>query len=100
MSAIGEVYQARAATGWFQAAGISRMQASHWGMTLAHIGFAVLVIGVAMTKTLSVEKDVRMKIGDTVRAKRLPTFTLSDVYALKGPNYGGQAAELEVYSAG
>lgn len=52
-----------------------------------------------MTKTLSVEKDVRMKIGETVQLNEYD-FTLTDVYALNGPNYGGQAAELEVYSAG
>ncbi|WP_333796414.1 heme lyase CcmF/NrfE family subunit [Rheinheimera sp.] len=98
MSAIGEVYQRAQQLGGFST-GIGRLQASHWGMTLAHIGFAVLVIGVAMTKTLSVEKDVRMKIGDTVELNGYH-FTLTDVYALNGPNYGGQAAELEVYSDG
>jgi cytochrome c-type biogenesis protein CcmF len=97
-SAIVEVWQRLQQLGGV-GAGISRLQLSHWGMTIAHIGFAVLVIGVAMTKTLSVEKDVRMKIGDTVQLNEYD-FTLSDVYALNGPNYGGQAAELEVYSAG
>ena len=76
-----------------------KLPASHWGMTLGHLGFAVLVIGVAMTKTYSVEKDVRMKIGETVQFNQY-SFTLSEVYALNGPNYGGQAAELEVYENG
>ncbi len=80
-------------------AALWKLPASHWGMTLGHLGFAVLVIGVAMTKTYSVEKDVRMKIGETVQFNQY-SFTLSEVYPLKGPNYGGQAAELEVYENG
>lgn len=76
----------------------SWLSLSHLGMSVAHIGFAVLVVGVAMTKTFSVEKDVRMKIGDSVTLEDY-RFTLQDVYTLKGPNYGGQAAEIEVFTA-
>lgn len=77
-------------------AGFARLSPSHWGMVLGHLGFAVLVIGVAMTKTFSVEKDVRMKIGDSITLNEY-RFELTEVYPLNGPNYGGQAAELEVY---
>ena len=80
-------------------AGISKLNASHYGMTLAHIGFAVLVIGVAMTKTYTVERDVRMQAGDTVTVSGYD-FTLQEVYALNGPNYGGEAAELDVHKDG
>ncbi|MEO3865760.1 heme lyase CcmF/NrfE family subunit [Rheinheimera fenheensis] len=80
-------------------AGIGKLSASHYGMTLAHIGFAVLVIGVAMTKTYTVERDVRMQAGDTVTVSGYD-FTLQEVYALNGPNYGGEAAELDVHKDG
>ncbi|MDX5407712.1 MAG: heme lyase CcmF/NrfE family subunit [Chromatiaceae bacterium] len=80
-------------------AGIGKLNASHYGMTLAHIGFAVLVIGVAMTKTYTVERDVRMQAGDTVTVSGYD-FTLQEVYALNGPNYGGEAAELDVHKDG
>ncbi len=80
-------------------AGVSKLNASHYGMTLAHIGFAVLVIGVAMTKTYTVERDVRMQEGDTVTVSGYD-FTLQEVYALNGPNYGGEAAELDVHKNG
>jgi cytochrome c-type biogenesis protein CcmF len=68
-------------------------------MTVAHIGFAVLVIGVAMTKTYTIERDVRMQEGDTAEVAGYQ-FTLTDVYDLNGPNYGGQAAELDVRQNG
>ncbi|MBZ9610264.1 heme lyase CcmF/NrfE family subunit [Rheinheimera maricola] len=80
-------------------AGISKLNASHYGMTLAHIGFAVLVVGVAMTKTYTVERDVRMQEGDSTSVAGYE-FTLTDVYDLNGPNYGGQAAELDVSKDG
>lgn len=80
-------------------AGLSRLTPSHWGMVLGHLGFAVLVIGIAMTKTFTAEKDVRMKIGDSIQLNEY-RFELTEVYPLNGPNYGGQAAELEVYQDG
>lgn len=79
--------------------GMTKLNASHYGMTLAHIGFAVLVIGVAMTKTYTEERDVRMQEGDTATLAGYQ-FTLVDVYDLDGPNYGGQAAELDVRKDG
>ncbi|PKM17324.1 MAG: heme lyase NrfEFG subunit NrfE [Gammaproteobacteria bacterium HGW-Gammaproteobacteria-15] len=79
--------------------GLTKLNASHYGMTLAHIGFAVLVIGVAMTKTYTEERDVRMQEGDTATLAGYQ-FTLVDVYELDGPNYGGQAAELDVRKDG
>ena len=79
--------------------GFSKLNASHYGMTLAHIGFAVLVIGVAMTKTFTEERDIRMREGDTAEVAGYQ-FTLTDVYDLNGPNYGGQAAEIDVRKDG
>jgi cytochrome c-type biogenesis protein CcmF len=75
--------------------GLTKLNASHFGMTLAHIGFAVLVVGVAMTKTYSVETQVRMKAGEQVELAGYQ-FKLVEVYPLNGPNYNGEAAELDV----
>ncbi|MGP9801402.1 heme lyase CcmF/NrfE family subunit [Rheinheimera sp. NSM] len=79
--------------------GITKLNASHYGMTVAHIGFAVLVVGVAMTKTYTIERDVRMQEGDTANVAGYD-FTLTDVYELNGANFGGQAAELDVRKDG
>ncbi len=98
ISALAEVTQRARQLGALPQ-GLARLNASHYGMTLAHIGFAVLVIGVAMTKTYTEERDVRMQIGDSVELAGYQ-FTLTDVYALNGPNYGGQAAELDVRKDG
>lgn len=97
LSAITEIYQRLEQFGSVTK-GLGKLQASHYGMTIAHIGFAVLVIGVAMTKTYSVERDVRMEIGDRVTLAGYE-FELQDVYKLNGPNYGGEAAEIDVRRA-
>ena len=81
------------------ALGFAKLSPSHYGMTLAHIGFAVVVIGVAMTKTYTTERDVRMQVGDSINVAGYE-FTLTEVYELNGPNYGGQAAELDVRKNG
>lgn len=98
MSALAEVMQ-RARQFGSVTQGLGKLNASHYGMTLAHIGFAVLVIGVAMTKTYTEERDVRMQVGDSAEVSGYQ-FTLTEVYELNGPNYSGQAAELDVRKDG
>ncbi|MEH8015874.1 heme lyase CcmF/NrfE family subunit [Rheinheimera muenzenbergensis] len=98
MSALAEVMQRARQLGSVKQ-GLSKLNASHYGMTLAHIGFAVLIIGVAMTKTYTEERDVRMQAGDSVQLAGYQ-FTLTEVYPLNGANYGGQAAELDVSKDG
>lgn len=98
MSALAEVMQRARQFGNVKQ-GLFKLNASHYGMTIAHIGFAVLVIGVAMTRTYTEERDVRMQPGDTVELAGYQ-FTLTEVYQLNGPNYGGHAAELDVRKDG
>ncbi len=98
VSALGEVWQRTRQFGSFTT-GLQKLNASHYGMTIAHIGFAVLVIGVAMTKTYTVERDVRMKAGDTATIAGYQ-FLLNEVYDITGPNYNGQAAELDISKDG
>lgn len=97
-TSLGEVWQ-RATQLGKGTEGFSRLTASHYGMVLAHTGFAVMLIGIAMTTTYTQERDVRMGIGDSITLADY-TFRLTDVYALNGPNYGGQAAELDIHKNG
>src|SRR4051812_20919763 len=43
-----------------------RQTRSHYGMVVAHIGVAVFVVGVTLVKGYEQEKDVKMRVGDTV----------------------------------
>ena len=75
--------------------GLTRLPRSHWGMVFGHLGVAVTVIGIAFSQNYSVERDVRMKAGDSVDIHRYH-FVFRDVRALNGPNYSGGAAIIDV----
>ena len=57
-----------------------------WGMTLAHLGVAVFIIGVTTVKGYEIERDVRMNPGDTVSVRDY-TFRFDGVGERMGPNY-------------
>ncbi|MYK29359.1 MAG: hypothetical protein F4048_11940, partial [Gammaproteobacteria bacterium] len=62
---------------------------SYWGMALAHIGFAVSLLGIALTHELSVEKDIRMSVGESATHGEV-TFRFDGVVDAPGPNYRAQ----------
>ncbi|WP_455813539.1 heme lyase CcmF/NrfE family subunit [Pseudomonas graminis] len=75
--------------------GLRHLSRSHWGMVLGHLGVAVTVIGIAFSQNYSVERDVRMKEGDSVTVYSYQ-FTLRGVVRLVGPNYSGSAGVIDV----
>lgn len=75
--------------------GLTHLSRSHWGMVLGHLGVAVTVIGIAFSTQYSVERDVRMKAGDTVDIHNYH-FLFRDVQRLTGPNYTGGVAIIDV----
>ena len=76
-----------------------RIPASFWGMHLAHLGMAVLVVGVTGVKSFEVERDVRMGLGDEVSIAPY-TFRLVGMTNVQGPNYRAVRAEVEVFRQG
>ncbi|STW79737.1 cytochrome c heme lyase subunit CcmF [Klebsiella michiganensis] len=44
----------------------ARMTLSYWGMVAGHLGLAVTLVGIAFSQNYSVERDVRMRVGDSV----------------------------------
>ena len=62
---------------------------SYWGMALAHVGFAVSLLGIALTHELSVEKDIRMAAGSSATHGGV-TFHFDRVVDAPGPNYRAQ----------
>ena len=59
---------------------------SYYGMTFAHFGIGVFIIGVTMVKGYETERDVRMDVGDTVEAGGY-SFRFDGVREQQGPNY-------------
>jgi cytochrome c-type biogenesis protein CcmF len=72
-----------------------RIAASFWGMHLAHIGLAVVVVGITMVKGYELERDVRMGVGDTVTLRQY-VFELKGVQEIEGPNYKALRADVAV----
>ena len=77
----------------------ARMTRGQWGMSLAHFGVGVFVIGVAMVESTTFEKDLRMDPGQEVEAAGL-TFRLDEVVTVKGPNWSADEARLTVLKNG
>ena len=65
------------------------------GMSLAHLGFAVCIIGIAITSTQSIERDVRMVPQDQVELDDM-IVTFLGVSAVNGPNYRAQQGTFVV----
>jgi cytochrome c-type biogenesis protein CcmF len=57
-----------------------------WGMLLAHFAVGVFIFGVTMVKTWEVEKDVKMRPGDTASLGGY-AFRLDSIGEYTGPNY-------------
>jgi cytochrome c-type biogenesis protein CcmF len=72
-----------------------RIPPSFWGMHLAHLGIAVVVVGVTLVKGYEVERDVRMGLNDTVRIENY-NFELVGVSNVDGPNYKAIRGEIKV----
>ena len=68
---------------------------SYIGMTVAHLGFAMAVIGVAVTSGFSVSKDLRMSVGDSAEVGGR-TYVFEDLQVVEGPNYVSHQAQFAV----
>ena len=73
--------------------GLARHQ---WGMTLAHAGVGVFLIGAAMVEAHTFERDVRIAPGETVEAAGY-RFTLHEVAQVKGPNWRADEARFSIH---
>ena len=75
--------------------GMFKLSRSHWGMVLAHLGMAMTVFGIAMSHNFSIEKDVRMREGDSVQILDY-NFTFKGLKITDGANYQGDTADIEI----
>ena len=76
-----------------------RIPPSFWGMHLAHLGIAVITVGITMVKSYEVERDVRMGLNDTVTIENY-SFELVSVSDVNGPNYKALRGDVKVAKDG
>jgi cytochrome c-type biogenesis protein CcmF len=77
-------------------AGLLKISRSGWGMVFGHIGIAVFSVGVSLTSLYSIEKDIRMEIGDSYTMQGY-TYIFRGVDDVKGPNYTAKTGRIDVY---
>jgi len=78
---------------------LALMPRSMIGMMVAHLGVAAFAFGISMVKTYEVERDVKMNVGDSTELSGY-TFTFRGVKDIRGPNYDGVQATVEVLHSG
>lgn len=77
------------------AAQAARSPRSYWGMLLGHAGMGVFVIGVTMARGYDESRDASLRVGQAVEAGGYQ-FVLAAVGEVRGPNYVGMRATVQV----
>ncbi len=77
------------------ARGLRLLPSSYYGMVFAHLGVAVFILGVTISRGYETESDVKMNIGDTTQLAGF-TFKLNAINGVAGPNYQAARATVEV----
>lgn len=78
---------------WRRLGGLPR---SLTGMIVAHIGLAITLIGITLSSAFSVEKNMRMVVGDTYALAGYQ-FQFKKIESVAGPNYTADEGHFEVW---
>ncbi|HVI34376.1 heme lyase CcmF/NrfE family subunit [Phenylobacterium sp.] len=85
-------FRAPAAESWRR---LTRLPRGAWGMTLAHLGLGVFVLGAVFETSWKVEAAEALPIGGALDAGAYHVV-LQDVVGVEGPNYDAERAQLSV----
>jgi len=75
--------------------GLMRLSKSYYGMIIAHIGFALSLLGASLNTVYSDQRDVRLTIGKPLMAAGYE-YELADVVQKRGPNFTADEGEVVV----
>ena len=78
---------------------LATIPAGFYGMSIAHCGIAVFVVGITLTSVYSVEKDVRLAPDESVELSGY-LFQFHGVKETQGENYVAQQAHVTVSHEG
>ncbi len=76
-----------------------RLTLEMWGMTLAHLGIAVFLIGALLVEGLNLQRELAVKAGDTVTLGDY-SFRFDGITAQDGPNYHADRGTVQVLEDG
>ena len=76
-----------------------KLPLSSWGSVIAHIGMAMMVIGVTLVSIYDTEKDVRLEVGQNYDLAGY-NFSFTNIESIKVDNYIASRATLDVTQDG
>ncbi len=76
----------------------SQLTYRQWAMIIAHIGIAILAIGIGLNKSYSQEKQVKLAAGETTQLAGY-TFTFDNIREAAGSNYTSAIGHFTVARA-
>ncbi|WP_286263198.1 heme lyase CcmF/NrfE family subunit [Thalassotalea atypica] len=77
----------------------SKLTMSQLGMTFAHFGIAVTIVGVTLVSSYETETNVRMAPGEKATIAGF-TFAFNGTTHVEGPNYSAEQGQIEVFKQG
>ncbi|MDA0994712.1 MAG: c-type cytochrome biogenesis protein CcmF, partial [Proteobacteria bacterium] len=84
---------------WLRPAGTAGITRGALGMSVAHFGIGVFVIGVTIVSAFSVEADRSLRIGDREQVAGYE-FELRGLRNTQGPNYQAIEGEVDIFKDG
>ncbi len=72
---------------------LTDLSRSFYGATIAHLGVAVFIIGVVISNTYSIEKDIRIVQGQALEIGEY-SFLMEKISDVKGANYTATQGEI------
>jgi len=72
-----------------------KIEVQHWSMIVAHLGIAVLALGITLNKSYSEERQVKMLLGETITLAGYQ-FTFKKMEDTNGSNYQSVTATFAV----
>jgi len=78
---------------------LRKLPRSFYGMSLAHIGLGVTIVGITISSLYSTEKHVKLIPGESFTLSGY-TYRLADVSDFEGPNYRANIGKIEVFKDG
>ena len=75
--------------------GLRQLNPGYYGMLMAHLGIGVMALGIAVVSHYSVQKDLRMGVGDQATLGQYE-FTFMGVKNVVGPNFTAVEGQVKV----
>ncbi len=78
---------------------LRKITPGYLGMTFAHIGVAITLIGIFLSTAMGEQREVRMRLHDTISVGQYQ-FQFQDLKQYNGPNFEATQATIKVSRAG